>query len=91
MNAAPLKPPPTRPPTKAHPLVSPTRGLTAITNTKNININNVNNADRLQNLDSTETGADHGLRETQGGSQIVARAADGGPDPGVVDPAGSSA
>ena len=68
MNAAPLKPPPTRPPTKAHPLVSPTRGLTAITNTKNININNVNNADRPQNLDSTDTGTDQTIGKTQSGS-----------------------
>jgi hypothetical protein len=41
--------------------------LTAITNTKNINTN-VNHTDRLQNLDSTETGADQSLRQTQDGS-----------------------
>jgi len=49
--------------------------MAAITTIKNIN-NNANNAERVQNLDSTETGADHGLRRTRSGSKRRALRAD---------------
>ena len=48
-------------------LVSTTDRLTAVTIAKNIN-NNTNGAGRLQNIDSTETGADQDVHKT--GDQI---------------------
>ena len=67
MNGSPLRPRRMRRRTKRHRLVSARHRLTATTAIKK-HQNNTNNAGRLQSLDSTEPGADHGLRETQDGS-----------------------
>ena len=67
MNANSLRPRPTSLSTRRSPLVSPLGGLRSPTPTININ-HNVNGADRLQQPDSTKTGADHGLRRTRSGS-----------------------
>jgi hypothetical protein len=72
MNAHSLRPRRTLRLTRSQQLVSPTLGLTPTLNKQNIK-NNVNGADRLQQPDSTETGADHSVHQSGGTPVFLTR------------------
>jgi hypothetical protein len=81
MSGVPARTAPDRPADGASPSGLSDAQIDSHHDPKNIN-DNTNNANRLQNVDSTETGADHRLRRNRGTSRSP-------PNPGRLSPVGA--